>query len=212
MYCPRCGAENDEANRFCVACGSSLAPEKPKAGPKPTLPERIRGLVGTTPRARLLTGLTILAIVVAVVAFLVLKPADETVAQDAYLRGLDRECVAEKERVSQAETETLRQRPPDLEAFASVLVTIAAEWHGAVAASAAPPEHAAAAAAYETALLELLMRSGTLARLSREGRNAKAIGKGAAAVEGATAEVDAAASGLGLERCPGVNVTPAVGS
>jgi hypothetical protein len=209
MHCPQCGAENDEDNRFCVSCGASLKGQKPAAAPASPR-QRVSGLIGTTRRARLITAATVLALGVAIIAFLALKPSDEqgAVPQDAYLRGLDRECTAEKARVSQLETETLQRRPADLEEFASVLVTIAAEWHSGVTASAPSPEHAAAVAGYERALLDLLMRSGSMARVSREGGGAGAVADQAARVEVATGEVEAAIHHLGLSACSRVGVSP----
>lgn len=211
MYCPNCGAENDEGDRFCVGCGSSLKSPKPAAAPA-SKRQRVAALIGTTRRARLITAATVAALIVAIVAFVALKPSHDSVSQDAYLRGLDGECAAEKERVSQLETETLQQQPADLGEFASVLVTIAAEWHSAVADSATPPEHAVAVGAYEAALLQLLMRSGSMARVAREGGGAAAIAKQAGAVETATGEVDAAIAEAGLTRCSRVTVAPQTSS
>jgi len=30
VYCPKCGANNDEGTKFCVKCGAALYPEKPR--------------------------------------------------------------------------------------------------------------------------------------------------------------------------------------
>src|SRR6201999_3847724 len=76
---------------------------------------RFEEVVGTSRRARILTALTVLALAVAVVAFIVLR-SDEGeggVPQDAYLRSLDRQCVQEKARLSDLEDKTLRQKAPD---------------------------------------------------------------------------------------------------
>src|ERR1700682_2146224 len=129
MYCPHCGAENDDANRFCVACGSDLS-KRSSATPKAPVSfgERFGRVFGTTARARFLSAGTAVAIVVAIVAFFALQPSEESLPEGSSLRGLAQSCVAEKERISTLEAETLRQRPPDLEEFALLLVTIVAEW------------------------------------------------------------------------------------
>jgi hypothetical protein len=209
MYCPRCGAENDDANRFCVACGSALSKRSaaPK-GPPPSLREQLGRIFGTTPRARLLSIGTAVAAIVAIAAFITLKPSKETGGEDAYLRGLDRSCVAEKRRISALEAETLRQRPPDLEEFASALVTIVAEWRSGLQGTPPPPIHAEGMRGLASALLGVLIEAGTLARVAREDSTIGAVAARAKAVDEATAGVDRAIEGLGLKRCADIDVGP----
>ncbi len=170
--------------------------------------ERLARVFGTTARARLLSAGTAFAIVVAIVAFIALKPSKESVPEDSYLRGLDRSCVAEKGRISTLEADTLRQRHPNLEEFASTLVTIVAEWRSTLTATPPPPVQAEGVRALESALLAVLIEAGTLARVAREDKSASAVGAGARSVDAATARVDRAIEGLGLERCTDIDVRP----
>jgi zinc-ribbon domain len=209
MHCPNCGAENDDGNRFCVGCGSSLSKRSSSAAsPSASLKERVGHLFGTTRKARLLTVGTALAIVVAIVAFIALKPSNES-DQDAYLQGVDRMCVGEKERISTLEQETLLQRPPNVGEFASVLVTIVAEWQSTVRATPPPPVHKEGVEAFNSALREVLIDAGSLARAIREGRPAAVIGAQAGSIDAATTGVDQAAENLGLSDCQDLQVAPA---
>jgi hypothetical protein len=209
MHCPNCGVENDDGNRFCVGCGSSLSKRSPSASPPPaSLKERIGRLLGTTRRARLLTVATALAIVVAIVAFIALKPGDES-GEDAFLQGVDQTCVAEKERISTLEQETLQQSPPNVGEFASVLVTIVAEWRSNLQATPAPQIHAEEIQALNSALLDVLIDAGGLARVIREDRPAAVIGAQAGSIDEATAGVDQAIEDLGLSDCQDLPVGPA---
>jgi zinc-ribbon domain len=209
MFCPHCGAENDDANRFCIACGSDLS-KRSSATPKDPISfrERLERVFGTTARARLVSAGTTIAVVVAIVAFITLKPSKESVHEDSYLRGLDRSCVAEKGRISTLEAETLRQRPPNLAEFASTLVTIVAEWRSNLGATPPPPVNAEGARVLESALLTALIEAGALARATREDSSASVVGAQAHSVDEATTGVDRAIEGLGLERCTHIDVAP----
>lgn len=211
MFCPRCGTENDAGNRFCVSCGFELAnvsTRDPTA--QMSLRQRLQHLVGTSRRARLLSIATVAALVVALGAFIALKPSEESIAMDSYLRALDSSCSAEKARVSRLELETLGRRPADVEEFASVLVTIVAEWHFALQATPPPAIHFEAVKALESAMLDTLIEAGALARVTREGRPASAVNAQAQAVDRATVGVDRAIQNLGLERCAKAGVGPSV--
>jgi hypothetical protein len=205
MFCPHCGTENDEGNRFCVNCGSELS-SSGSGQPGGTRKERLGRLVGSDRRTRVVTVATVLTIVVAIIAFLSLGSSDS--GQSAYLRGLDRACVTEKERVIALEQETLRQRPPNLGEFASVLVSIVAEWRAGLRGQPAPAEHAGGVAAYEASLLRILIGAGGLARLTREDASAAAIATQAKIVDEATAQADEAIEKLGLTECTELTVAP----
>jgi hypothetical protein len=222
MFCPRCGTENDDDNRFCVSCGATLAGETARektdasagaAGgadqPSPA-PNRLQEVVGTTRRARIVTALTVLAVAVAVVAFIVLRSGDTEgeVPQDAYLRGQDRVCVAEKTRLSSLESETLTTAEPDINLFSSLLVRVVTEWQANLHASSPPPVHVPGVRQAEAALLGVLIEAGKLNRLAREGATPAQIATQTEAVDAATKHVDPAFEALGLERCPTVPVTP----
>lgn len=48
MFCPKCGAENDEGSKFCHKCGSVLIPDAPKpTGTSTGLEPNIAGLSAT---------------------------------------------------------------------------------------------------------------------------------------------------------------------
>ncbi len=211
MFCPRCGTENDAGNRFCVSCGTELAKvSTAEPAEKPSLRERFGQLIGSSRRARLISAATAAALVVAAIGFLALKPdEDSSVPQDSYLRGLDASCVEEKERISSLELETLGKRQPDIEEFASLLVRVVTEWR--VGLQNDPPSalHAEGVAALEAALLDVLIKAGALARVTREGKPAREIAARAQAIDVATAEVERAIQILGLERCANVTVKPA---
>lgn len=209
MFCPRCGTGNDAGNRFCVSCGSELA--KVSAGepaPSPSLRQRLRNLVGTSRRAQLLSVATAAAIVVAVVAFIALEPNEGGESSDPYLQQLDRSCVAEKERLSSLEAETLGRRPPNLEEFASVLVTIVAEWRSNLKQTPPPAFDREGVEALEAALLKTVIESATLARLVREQAGTGSIAAQSNAVDVATKEVNGTIAELGLEACAETEVAP----
>lgn len=206
MFCPACGAENAESNRFCVSCGSTLSARPAEDRDAPTsLSARFGRLLGTTKKARLISLGTVVALVVAIVAFLALQPSDEA-GESAYLRSLDRSCVTEKERVVSLEQETLQRGGANIAAFATVLVTIVAEWHAGLEASSAPPRYAEGVTALDGALRDVLIEAGGLARVVRTEAGGGAVGRQAGAVDSAAGEVDRAIEDLGLEDCAGLSV------
>jgi hypothetical protein len=209
MYCPNCGAENDSSNRFCVNCGSELSIKKETAATARSPRERLVQLVGTTPRARLITAATAIAIVVAIVAFLSLDSDDDATGSNPYLQRLDQSCVTEKERIIALEQQTLSGGSPDLQAFASVLVASLAEWRANLRREPPPPDSAAAVESLEVALVETLIRSGKLARSIREEAAVDAISRQAEEVDEATTRVDQTIEDLDLSNCADLQVSPA---
>lgn len=209
MYCPRCGTENDDSNRFCVNCGSELSHQGGSPAAKRTPKERIAQLIGTSPRARLVTAATAIAIAVAVIAFLSLDSDEEATGSSAYLEQLDRACVTEKERIIALEQQTLAGETPNLQAFASVLVASLAEWRANLRDAPPPPGDAAAVESLEAALIETLVSSGKLARAIRGEDSADAISGRAAEVDEATTRVDQVIEDLGLSECANLQVSPA---
>jgi zinc-ribbon domain len=210
MYCPNCGVENDDGNRFCVGCGSTLSKRSPATQATPvSFRKRVGRLLGTTRRARLLSAITAGAIAVAISAFVALEPGSESAAEDPFLLEIDRICVAEKERISSLELETLRQRPPNVEEFASVLVTIVAEWRSNLESTPPAPIHAQGIQALDSALREVLIGAGGLARVVRDESPGSIVNAQAQSIDKASAEVDRAIGELGLTRCEGIAVEPA---
>lgn len=220
MFCPRCGTENDDDNRFCVSCGAALAAQKPRpeagatgegpvAGEPPSAPNRLAEAIGTNRRARIITALTVLAVAIAVVAFIVLRSNDSEggVPQDAYLRQLDSQCVAEKTRISELAAATLQPQSAGFTVYVEYLVRDVTEWHANLQSSPPPAVHEEGVRAVEGALLEVLIAAGRLSTAVRQGSHAQIV-RTAARVDAATGELDPALAFLGLERCAATAVKP----
>jgi hypothetical protein len=204
MHCPHCGAKNEAGNRYCVSCGSEL---QSSSDPVAAIPfkERVNRLIGTTRRARLLTTATTAAILIAVGAFLALEPSEDGPPEDSYTRAVDQTCVTKKRTIAALERQTVQQQPSNIEAFSGALVTIVEEWRQNLQQAAAPPIHAEAVQALDSALLDVLIRSGGLARAARGGSPTQVAAQ-AQLVDAASARVDRAIDGLGLPRCSKVKV------
>lgn len=200
MHCPHCGATNEAGNRYCVSCGSELPGSADEAVAPVGFRERVTRLIGTTPRARLLSATTAGAVVIAVGAFLALEPSEDGTPEDSYTRALDRGCVTQKRTIAALERQTVQRQPPNIEAFSGALVTIVEEWRQSLRQSAPPPIHAEAVQALDSALLDVLIKSGALSRAVR-GRNSAQVAAQAKFVDDASADVDRAIDGLGLARC-----------
>jgi hypothetical protein len=147
---------------------------------------------------------TAIAIGVAVVAFLVLKPSDEeesSIPQDAYTKALDDLCVGRKLKVARAQRIALAGG--DLAAvsrYADTLVPIVGVWRMDLGKIAVPNDRAELVGELRAALLEVEIEAGTLARVAREA-NAREVAKAAPRVDAATENVEAAVDSLGLRRC-----------
>jgi hypothetical protein len=208
MHCPRCGAKNREENRYCVGCGSALSGSAVDPAAQVPFRERVTRLVGTTKRARLLSAATAMAILIAVGAFLALKPsAENSAVEDSFTRAADRTCVEEKRTIAALEEQTLRQSNPDTATFARALVSVVAEWHSNLKENPAPPIHSEAAAALDSALLDVLIRAGALARVAPDGKPSE-IAAQAQLVDEASAKADRAIETFGLKRCASFGINP----
>lgn len=204
MYCPRCGAENEEGDRYCGSCGVSL----PEAGAAPqeqrSLAERLGRLIGRTPRARIITTATVAALAVAVAGFIALKPAKEdSIPQDAYTKSADATCVQEKEQIVAAQRHLLQGEGLNgVSGYADALVPIAGEWRSALEGSPAPPplDRQQRVAALESALFAVEVEAGALGRIARESSEKATLAQ-SARVDEASRRVESAVSSLGLERC-----------
>ena len=207
MLCLRCGAESDEGSRYCAACGSELPQPTESArgeGKATGLRERLQRAIGTTRRSRMLSLGTTIAIVVAIAAFIVLDPADEDTAdapQDAYTKALDDLCVQRKLKVGAAQERAIAgDSLVSVSRYADSLVPIVGEWRLDLEELAAPVDRAELVEELRSALLEVEIEAGTLARVARES-NQRGVATSAARVDAATENVEAVIDSLGLQRC-----------
>jgi hypothetical protein len=206
MYCPHCGVENEQGNRYCVGCGSELArsgtPPARSLGPR----EWIERLIGTTRRARLLSAATVGAVVIAIVAFVLLEPGADTAAEDSFTALADRTCVTHKQTIAALEWQ-VAQRQVGVSAFAGALVSVVEEWRQDLQRSPVPPKHAEGVQALNSALLDVVIEAGALARIARGGDSAQTLTQ-AGLVDEATARVGRTVDDLGLSNCSEVEIGP----
>lgn len=200
MYCPRCGAENDQGNRYCVNCGSELIRHSRTSERRVSPRQRLMRIIGPTRRARMLSTATVVAIAVAVAAFALLKPSKER-DQDAFTTAADKTCVAAKQRIAALEARAAHERPPNAAGFARALLVAVEEWRFDQNPSDAPPSHSSDVKALDSSLLDILMRTGTLARIAEGGGSAAEVAAAARMVDVASKQVDQDVEELGLKRC-----------
>lgn len=198
VYCPRCGTENRSENRYCIECGSELAQGTASAARLPAR-ARLRGLLGTTRQARLLTAATILAAVLGIAAFIALK-ADSEGGPDAFMRSLDKACLEEKERIAALEHEATPSNPESIAAFATQLVALVEEWRLNLAQNPPPASHAEDVRLLDSRLREVLIEAGALARVAQAGDPRRVVSQ-ARAVDETTRRADRAMEELGLTAC-----------
>jgi|GEM_PF-1391311 len=207
MFCPRCGAENEKGSKYCASCGASL-PQEGEGDRAPSkdrsFGERAEALIGRDRRTRLLTVGTLVAILIAVIAFLVLDASDDegaTADQDAYTRTLDAACVHHKSEVAAAQRKALVGGGlAAVSRYADATVPIVGEWRLELGRDPVPADHSDEVAALQAALLEVQIEAGALARVARES-NLSEVAKVAARVDAATANVEEAVHSLGLVHC-----------
>lgn len=205
MHCPRCGTPNEPGDKFCSACGAALRePSTPQERLSPR--ERISGLLGTTRKAQLVTAATVAALVTAVIAFIALKPAEDTIPRDAYTIAADRLCLDAKSEIVAVERRFSRQTGPhDTSTFAGELVPIVATWHSQFGALPAPKDRIESAQLLEAALLEAEVQIAGLARVATRGGKKKTL-ESAKQADAASAGVEEAVSALGLSRCAAATI------
>jgi rRNA maturation endonuclease Nob1 len=201
VYCPRCGTPNEPGDRFCSSCGATL---KKDSAPREQLSfrDRIGRVAGTTRKARLTTAATAVALVVAVVAFIALKPNEETIPRDAYTIAADRLCLDAKRGIVAAER---RAGQGDTSAFAQELVPVVANWRSRFGKLHVPRNRTEEAQNLEAALLEAEIRIAGLGRVAQRG-NEKEIVESAKQADAASAGVEEAAASLGLSHCAAATI------
>jgi hypothetical protein len=203
VHCPRCGEQNEQGNRYCIACGAALATGAPSQ--REPFGERLRRLIGTSRRARLLTGGTAVAIVIAIAAFVALEPATDGGGRDAYTVAADGVCVEAKGEIAtvlqRAATADPGRNPDEY----ARLVPIIAEWRSTLNDIAPPRDRRERAWELDAALRDVLVEAAALARVARGGR-AKRLVAQAQRVDDASEPVEEAIDALALERCGRIDV------
>lgn len=202
MYCSRCGTQNEPGDRFCSSCGASLGEENGERKPQRSLRERITALVGTSRKARLTTLGTVVALAVAIAAFIVLKPADENsgeIPRDSYTIAADNLCVAAKQKIVAVEREALAGKGGGDTALGR-LVPVISGWRGEFEAIRVPTDRIEQAQHVSEALRQVEIQLSGLTLAADEGKNSGAIAS-AKKVDQASAEVEAAIAALGLTHC-----------
>lgn len=205
MHCPRCGTPNEAGDRYCSACGAALGRDDPApqgAGAR----ERIGRLVGTTRGARLATGATALAIVVAVASFIALEPGDDEIPRDGYTLAAERICLDAKRQIF-AVGRRLRTggASGSAGAFARSLLSAVTGWRLRFGEMAVPRDREEEAAQLAAALREVEVRIAQLARVAGAA-DPKRTAASAARADKASTAVEEAVASLGLEECAKVHL------
>lgn len=204
MRCPRCGTPNEPGDRYCGSCGAQLSGD-PKPQEEVPARERLRRLIGTTPRARWITAATALAIVVAIVAFVALKPSEDSIPRDAYTVKADRICLDSKRSIASVERSFAQEGRGSVAEVARELVPIVAAWRHEMDGLTVPSDRTELAGELEGALLEAEVQIGGLARAASGGAKGETLAK-AKDAEAASAAVEEAVEALGLSHCAEVAI------
>jgi len=160
----------------------------------------------------LVTAATAVAIVVAIVSFIALDPADDTAGLDRYTISADRICLQAKRGI--VEVEQGAGKAPggvDVSALANDLLPIVATWHSQLQQLDAPADRVADVDRLEAALLEAEVKIAGLARVASRGNQSETVAS-AKLADAASTEVEEAVARLGLPRCAeatiGITTTP----
>jgi hypothetical protein len=202
VYCPRCGTPNEPDDRFCSACGVALRTSGSKEAESGTR-KWLDRWIGTTKRARWISGATALALIVAIVSFFALKTDDEG-EPDAYTLAAEQICFDAKRQIFLAGQRS-RMRPEGASAFAHTLLPAISEWRLRMGNLAAPADRRAEAAQLESALREVEVRVAELARTAGAPSRKRTLAA-AARADRASTGVEEAVAALGLDECAAVKL------
>jgi hypothetical protein len=141
---------------------------------------------------------TALAIIVAIVAFVTLKPKDEGIPRDAYTVAADHLCMNAKRQIVAAGREGGGE-------FARRLVPIVVNWRERLAELQAPSDRIEQVAHLDLALREVEIEVASLARISEGGRRSPILAQ-AKRADAASGAVEQAVSELGLSECAAATI------
>jgi hypothetical protein len=147
----------------------------------------------------MVSAVTAGAIVVAIVGFIALEPAEDSIPRDAYTIAADRMCVEAKRQIVTTERQALDQSAGTGD-FARMLVPIVTKWHSEFAAMRAPQDRTDQVLALNAALQEAGIQIAALALTADKGEERRTLQQ-ARRVDATTAGVETAIADLGLERC-----------
>jgi hypothetical protein len=145
----------------------------------------------------MVSAATIVALIVAVVAFVALGESKEkTIPRDAYTIAADQMCIAAKRHIVAVENSGLGAGP----AGARQLLPVVSEWRSEFDALKVPSDRIEEAQALDAALKEVQLRIATLARVA-SGGDRKQVLEQAKAADEASSGVEEAVAALGLSHC-----------
>jgi hypothetical protein len=207
MFCPRCGEQTDESQRYCGSCGAELPkPGGDDAAESPSLRTRLGNLAGRTRRERFVTGATVLAIAVAVAAFFALDTDTDNGDLDAspLSRGdaeaLDAACIVAKTTIAEANS-SAQPGAAGLKEYSGAVLRSLVTFRSQVRSLSDPDLED-----LDRALLAAAAEAGELSRVARE--DPAAIAEQRRALEDATGEIEAAIEELGLTGCTRTSTAP----
>jgi hypothetical protein len=166
-----------------------------------TLRERFGGLAGQTRQARIVTALTVIALLVAIGAFIALDPAEDEndIPRDAYTIEAEAICLDAKRSLLAAQRPGTASSGGGPGAFAAALVPVIGDWRAGLEELAVPPDRSEEAGELDHTLREVQIELAQLALVpAGEGREALAR---AEEVDAASIRVEKAISDLGLDAC-----------
>jgi hypothetical protein len=205
MFCPRCGEEVEKGARYCSKCGATMptSAERPKR--KRSLRERLAGLIGRTRRERLITGGTVLAIVIAIAAFFALDSGEDGEEDSLALpladtQLVDDACVNAKAGIANAANSAVR-RGGGVEAYSVAVLRAIAEFRSTVRSLVRSP----GVARLDQVLLDAEIDAGALARVARE--QPDQLIERAEELDADTAAIEATIAEVGLARCGDLQLT-----